>query len=177
MRITFDEVESQRDGWRVALTVTGDDGGVVRYLHGFPHDSMEWRAAEYGIDPADTATLLDLILIEPHLNDDERGTGHALYSAPDIATARADHLARCARAKLRLRVSTRAKGTPLQRVRDESPMDHEVLAVKREHVQQVREQQQVRRVPVAPLSGTERAARLRRQLSPPAIAHDPKGDL
>lgn len=39
------------------------------HLHVFPADTLTWRAAEYGIDPADTTTLLDIVLHEPHLTD------------------------------------------------------------------------------------------------------------
>ncbi|MFG1709250.1 hypothetical protein ACFLIM_39270 [Nonomuraea sp. M3C6] len=54
--------------WGVA-TVRPDGG---RILHTFPHSTLEWRAAEYGIDPADSDTLLDVILHEPYLpNEDD----------------------------------------------------------------------------------------------------------
>jgi hypothetical protein len=176
MRIVVDDVERVGDIWHVALSI--EDGDVTsRMLYAFPVDTMEWRAAEYGIDPADTATLLDIVMTEPHLNAEERDTGHQLHGAPDIPTARADHVARCARAKLRLRMSTRGKGSPLQRVRDGSPMDHEVLDVKRGHVEQVRTHLRAVRAPVATLSGSERAARLRMQLSAPVAEHDVKEDL
>ncbi|WP_440063763.1 hypothetical protein [Streptosporangium sp. OZ121] len=35
------------------------------HMHIFPHSTFEWRAAEYGIDPDDLETLLDVILHEP----------------------------------------------------------------------------------------------------------------
>ncbi|MFI6813287.1 hypothetical protein ACIBG7_12785 [Nonomuraea sp. NPDC050328] len=35
--------------------------------HSFPHVTFEWRAAEYGIDPEDVDTLLDVILYEPYI--------------------------------------------------------------------------------------------------------------
>lgn len=176
MRIVFDDVERVGDIWQVALSIV--DGNVTsRSLYAFPVDTMEWRAAEYGIDPTDTATLLDIVMAEPHLTAEERDTGHQLHAAPDIPTARADHVARCARAKLRLRMSTRGNGSPLARVRDESPMDHEVLAVKADHVRQVRASLRAVRAPAAQLSGSERAARLRMRLSAPAAEHDVKEDL
>lgn len=33
--------------------------------HIFPKNTLAWRAAEYGIDPTDTETLLDIVLHEP----------------------------------------------------------------------------------------------------------------
>jgi hypothetical protein len=166
MKIVFDSVELVRDRWRVAKTLTADDGSSERQLHVFPTDTMEWRAAEYGIDPSDTASLLDVVLTEPHLTPEDWANGSALHTAPDIATARRDHLARCAAVKLRHRMSTRAKGTPLDRVRAESVMDLEVVAVKTAHVSQVREQQLAhrRRLSLAPVP---RAEVLRRQLLGP----------
>lgn len=181
MKITIDTVDfdDRRNHWMAALTVTADDGSTSRTLYAFPHDTMEWRAAEYGIDPADTATLLDIVMAEPHLTAEDWAGGHQLHDAPDIDTARRDHLARCARAKLRCRMSTRAKGSPAERIRTESPMGAEVIAVKREHVARVRAQEAQQRrqtAVVAPvLSDVERAEQLRRSLrmqpAPAAVPH------
>ncbi|MEV6154908.1 hypothetical protein AB0L53_31665 [Nonomuraea sp. NPDC052129] len=41
------------------------DPSGARILHAFPHSTLEWRAAEYGIDPEDIDTLLEVILYEP----------------------------------------------------------------------------------------------------------------
>lgn len=178
MKITVDAVDfdEQRQLWRASLTITADDGSSVRHQHLFPVDTMEWRAAEYGIDPADTATLLDIVLAEPFLTPDDWAAGEQLYTAPDIDTARRDHVARCSAAKLRCRLSTRAKGSPLVRVRDESPLHAEVIELKTELVAQGRRQEATRRrrrVAVAPRSGAERAARLRAQWFPePPAAKD-----
>jgi hypothetical protein len=172
MKISVDTVDfdSRRDHWMVALTMTADDDTTSRMLYVFPHDTMEWRAAEYGLDPADTATLLDIVMAEPHLTAEDWATGHQLHDAPDIDTARVDHLARCARAKLRHRLSTRAKGSPAERIRAESPMGPETIAVKRQIVAQARadEARKRRRVALpAPLSDAERAAQLRRKVRMP----------
>ncbi|SDI50604.1 hypothetical protein SAMN05421505_16112 [Sinosporangium album] len=37
--------------------------------HAFPHSAFEWRCAEYGLDPDDLDTLLDVVLYEPYLPD------------------------------------------------------------------------------------------------------------
>lgn len=171
MKITVDSAETDRDHWKIVYTVVGDDGTTTRLLYALPQDTMEWRAAEYGIEPTDTATLLDIVLVEPHLTPQDWAAGHQLHTAPDIDTARKDHVARCAAAKLRCRLSTRTKGSPLARVQAESPMDLEVIAVKREHVDLARRdiaQQQHRALAVAPKSGANRAAELRARLLPPA---------
>jgi hypothetical protein len=39
------------------------------HLHIFPHNTLEWRCAEYGIDHEDLDTLLTVILHEPFIPD------------------------------------------------------------------------------------------------------------
>lgn len=51
-------------------------------LHVLPHSTFEWRCAEYGIDPDDLDTLLDVVLHEPWIPH----SGDALAWA-DPATA------------------------------------------------------------------------------------------
>ncbi|MER6171372.1 hypothetical protein [Streptosporangium sp. NPDC001681] len=48
--------------WGVRMVLEGMEGS-----HSFPHSTLEWRAAEYGIDPDDVDTLLDVILHEPYM--------------------------------------------------------------------------------------------------------------
>lgn len=59
----------------------------------FHHEALHWRAAEYGIDPADSATLLDVVLCEPHMHGHGAQAPDFVYST-DEAAARAGHLAR-----------------------------------------------------------------------------------
>lgn len=142
MRIQFDQVTTDTSSGLPLWVVDGmqhhDDGSSIRLRHTFPQDTLEWRAAEYGIDPADTATLLDIVLAEPYLTPDDWAAGHRLHDAPDIPTARADHLARCARAKLRHRLATRTAGHPCRRVAAESPLDLEAIELKRALVERAR---------------------------------------
>ena len=171
------ELDEQRQLWYAALTIADDTGATTRMAYAFPTDTMEWRAAEYGIAPGDTATLLDLVLAEPHLTPEEWATGHQLHTAPDLDTARRDHIARCASAKLRCRMSTRTKDSPLDRVRTESVMHPEVIALKAEVVAQARAAQAIGRRKAARAarveSGEERAARLREQFfAPQPMAKD-----
>lgn len=77
----------------VTMDLVQDDGTVIPGTHTFPEDTMEWRAAEYGIDPADLDTLLDIVLHEPHLPDDDQPE-LSLHNAPTIDAARDRHLAR-----------------------------------------------------------------------------------
>jgi hypothetical protein len=48
--------------WMVEATRASDG---QKYRHIFPKATLAYRAAEYGIDPADTDTLIDMILHEP----------------------------------------------------------------------------------------------------------------
>lgn len=82
--------------WRVG--VRGPDGSQREYI--FPLATLEWRAAEYGIDPADIDTLLHVILHEPHLTAPEeegggsRDKGPTLWEATSTTQAHAAHLKR-----------------------------------------------------------------------------------
>lgn len=162
-RVIFKAATTETHGdvemWRIEGMLEHDDGTRVPRIHFMPLDTLEWRAAEYGIDPADTATLLDIVLAEPHLSDEDWAAGHQLHDAPDIATARVDHVARCARAKLRHRISTRTRAAtkdtpavphPCQRVADESPLDLEAIELKRQLVEQARAAHAGTREPAAP---------------------------
>ena len=145
MNITYDRVEGHivRDQpvWVAFGTQTDDDGTMVPYMHQFPCDTLEWRAAEYGIDPADVDTLLDIVLAEPYLTPQDWATGVHLYEHPDadMDTVKADHIARCAKAATRLKLSTKPdkkdkKPHALDRIRDEHSqwVDSEVVELKSE---------------------------------------------
>jgi len=67
------------------------DDGTARAA-GFPHSTLAWRAAEYGIDPSDFDTLLDVVLHEPHMQHTVHDPTF-LYNT-DQDTARAAHLER-----------------------------------------------------------------------------------
>lgn len=54
-------------GGRPCWAVHQRRGDGSNHVHVFPPETLAWRAIEYGIDPADTDTLLELILHEPHM--------------------------------------------------------------------------------------------------------------
>lgn len=63
--------EMYLDGERIIalLDVTDDDGNTTRLAYLLPTDTIEWRAAEYNLDPvADAELLTDIVLFEPHVN-------------------------------------------------------------------------------------------------------------
>jgi hypothetical protein len=91
------------------VTLLKADGNTHDVL--MPTVALEWRAAEYGIDPADVDTLLDVILHEPHIPmvDDGSGLRYAdngpdLLSADSTDDARAAHLARIKASPVRINV-------------------------------------------------------------------------
>ena len=68
------------------VDVTDDAGNTTRLSHFFPPDTMEWRVAEYDLDPvADADLILDIVLFEPHI---EIPTDKMLYKT-DRAAAKA----------------------------------------------------------------------------------------
>ena len=115
------------------------DGDTYRHI--FPKATLAYRAAEYGVNPADTDTLIDIILHEPFAPspDDQltagedpaiaaglmspaivsRGTVRAgdlrpttLYSAATTDEAREAHLLRIQYAKTHTAKLVPAKGKP-----------------------------------------------------------------
>lgn len=54
------EHPTKPDFWEVHV----DRGGGIKWAHVFPKNLLDWRAAEYGIDPADVDTLVDIALHE-----------------------------------------------------------------------------------------------------------------
>lgn len=158
--IRHTEVLLQGEHWFVRTLKMMDSGEEEESCHTLPLDTMEWRAAEYGIDPSDVETLLDIVLVEPYLTPGEWSEGFRLGDAPTIEVARQDHIARIAKAKLRLRISTRkidpearaarseaAPGDPLptnflDRLRYESPMDPEIILIKESNVREHRSRKQ-----------------------------------
>ena len=171
---TILEVQDWGDKWQVVYIIehVPEPGDADQQVwaeqggHCFPKDIFEWRAAEYDIDPSDMDTLIDIVLAEPFLEDGDFTAGEGLFDAPDLETAREAHKARCARGKLRGRVATRGKiaqkGGLLHKIRTQSPMHEEVLAVKREHTRRQFKGAKAERS--SQVTGETRAKGLRKQL-------------
>ncbi|MFC6884678.1 MULTISPECIES: hypothetical protein [Actinomadura] len=128
------------------VTLVRPDGG--RSGHVFPKSTLEWRAAEYGIDPDDIEALLDIVLHEPYLPDPgptpegARGAGAAPAAVPNVQAAagdlaavrraRAVHLERIAGLKRTgVRVVQDEDADPLKAIRDHHGVDPERVAEKR----------------------------------------------
>jgi hypothetical protein len=166
MKIEFlSAMDDGKGHFIVQRRITNDQDDVAEGVHIFPYDILEWRAAEYGIDPSDVDTLLDIVLAEPYLSPDEWKTGPQLYVDPDtdLSEVRQAHLSRCARVKLANRISTRGKSAdPLTLVRETHQMDAGAVSIKRQLVDQGREQR--RRAVKEKQTGSGRIARLQAEL-------------
>lgn len=150
---------SGRECWQVFyLDENGD-----RHSHTFPKDTLSWRAAEYGIDPADVDTLLDIVLHEPHVEHVEPGapqmaargfvgkatgvdTSLTIMTADTVDDAREAHLARIAAVKERVTIGgpqVVARGfaaapDPFGLIRQAYQPDHEAVAEMRAQVEAAR---------------------------------------
>lgn len=121
----------EREGELLHADLTRPDG--LPHRQTFPVDTLEWRAAEYDIDPADTDTLLDMVLSEPFLDPDPDDPALSLFDAPDIEQARAHHLKKVAK------VQVDKDPKAWEDVKGHCVMHPEALDLKREHVRRVRE--------------------------------------
>lgn len=146
---TIMEIQDWGDKWQVVYVrefvpeTPGEEAWAEQAGHCFPKDVFEWRAAEYDIDPADMDTLLDVVLSEPFIDPGDVKPGERLHDAPTIEEARRAHLARCSKAKLKARITTRTAalrnaGGLLDQLKAQSPMDTEVMQIKRQTVQEMR---------------------------------------
>ncbi|WP_406444575.1 hypothetical protein OHB14_36790 [Streptomyces sp. NBC_01613] len=133
---TVESVEERRHGdtdcWHV-VTRAADGHGLT---HVFPKVTLEWRAAEYGIDPADVDTLLDVVLHEQLLDE---GTAAAiapdLFEASSTTRARNAHLARLGAHKEKSeRIILDGKNKPLDAIRARPGISTDGVRAKRELV-------------------------------------------
>lgn len=127
------------DVWILATRLPGGD----LFHHVFPVDTLEWRAAEYGIDPDDVDQLLAIVLAEPWMADGhDHNHEHSLHNAPTIDQAREHHLGR-----VRQVHDQRRWNVPpgvRRRIRDESPRDHDTIRLKARLVNHQRAQHRQR---------------------------------
>src|SRR5690349_8643049 len=116
--IISSRVDDTPRGPIATVVIDVGEAGVKPVLHIFPLDILEWRAAEYGIDPTDTEQLLDFVLHEPYLTDEP-----VVHTAASPAAARVLHREQIAAAKaaghgLRPAVAAGRQGDALQPIRD-----------------------------------------------------------
>lgn len=96
--ITAVKLINQGSSWRIEHTA--DIGMVARI---FTVSAIDLRAAEYGFDPDDSKTVLDVILHESHLTSD--GDHPKFLVNTDADTAREYYLQQIADVKTRVQYS------------------------------------------------------------------------
>lgn len=156
--------ENSPNIWVIAKEIRDGVGPVVRMAQAFPEDTLEWRVAEYDLDPNDKDTLIDILLYEHHLDDGiDPDHPSSLAHAVTVSEAREFHLSRIKAKKGTGKVQTRKRApnenaisrtrsprlllidsgddpdTPLDILKRELPIDPDLVEVKREHVRQQRE--------------------------------------
>jgi hypothetical protein len=147
----FEEPNGAVDCWYVITRAPGD-GGIT---HVFPKAAFEWRAAEYGIDPQDTATLLDVILHEQLMDDDEAALlKKDVSAARSTAGARQAYSDRLDMLKQRTRIVLDGKNNPLDTIRAKPGISADGVRVKRETVDTARWLNQYGSLPIRPASPT-----------------------
>lgn len=85
---TREVIEVEREGsiWRVAMQTPSG-----KFLYVFPVSTIDLRAAEYGMDPTDSKTMLDIILHEHYITGHEHTHPKFVYNT-DEKTAREHYL-------------------------------------------------------------------------------------
>ncbi|MBO0654235.1 hypothetical protein J1792_16080 [Streptomyces triculaminicus] len=85
MTIKYTVIDVAEDTQRELWQVTYETADGQRHAHHFPKATLEWRAAEYGLD--DPAEILEVILHEPHVPREPAGAPVSLTSTTARAVA------------------------------------------------------------------------------------------
>jgi hypothetical protein len=140
------------------VDVTDDEGTLTRVAHFIPYEAAEWRIAEYDLDPADTDTVVDVLLWEAHAHADVPEELR-LHAAPTVEAAREALLGAV---QARKGVARASKAGPEAEARQRlialCPVDEEVVAAKRQHVQNMRASVTAARPASPPLAADRLAA-------------------
>lgn len=166
----------------VVKEIIEDDDSVNLNLHSFDAETLEWRAAEYGIEDLDE--LVEIVLLEPFIEDVK-----CLHVSSEeaLSTTRA----RVAELKLKMLSQTKMKASvrntlvtagvdqvyvdavannPFQVIKDNSFVTPETLKLKRAHVAKTREG--IKKDKQVKVQGRDRLAALRSSLEPKAAKQD-----
>ena len=122
-KVTIDNVTLSDDKtvWEILVTQTHDSEAYpsVEVKIIIPVDLIAWRVAEYGLDPADVDTLIDVMICERYLPPEKMQPHNVpLWNESTISNARAKYMDMITQTKLKYRISTREKDNPLNTVRE-----------------------------------------------------------
>lgn len=171
---------SETGKFEVAKQVTKDDGTSTLVLHFFAPETLEWRAAEYGIDPADVDTLIDVVMHEQYIDEAplwtsanrEEAKERLLSKISGIKTTRPRGLARATSVARTKRLSdagvaakyvAAAEQDPVEFIKQNCEICPDVVQVIAEHVDRLRAAKKTRQ----PNTGASRAEQVRMRLTPP----------
>lgn len=169
MRISLGEAHNDGRGHVVIKReITHDNGFVEQGCYIFPEDTLEWRAAEYDLDPSDMDSIMEIVLAECHLDPVPDEDMPVLFTADTIVEARTKHVDRCGKTRDKHFGNERARGkkvTPsTSNWKELFVMDPEALELKKEIVAKARRSVREQRRAAKDNPGAERIARLRNQL-------------
>lgn len=111
-----------------------DVEGALPWIYVIPHSTFFHRSAEYGIDPSDFDTLLDIAIHEHHFELSH--TDPTFLYNTDEKTAREAHLARVDAAKKR--VTHEDPANLLNVIRNAYDLNDPILAEARRRMKEVR---------------------------------------
>lgn len=129
MKLTVRNVDKKvlDDGrllWRVRYDAEDlQEGEMPTFYHHFLEDQISYYMAAYDLDSVEET--LDFILADPFHDED---IGIALLNSSDQKEEGVAHRARCARAKLRVRLSSRGITNPLEMIRSSYVQSPEKIA-------------------------------------------------
>jgi hypothetical protein len=121
------DLSDDKTTWEIVVIQTHTKEALPEYEVKLiiPVDLMAWRVAEYGLDSGDLDTLIDIMICERYLPPQEMQPNTVpLWNAPTIEEARSKYLQLITNTKLKYRISTREKDSPLGRVKQMTPEMH-----------------------------------------------------
>lgn len=126
------------------------DGTLENGVFIFPDDTLEWRAAEYDLDPGDLDLLMEIVIAECYVTPDSDHDMPALFTMATVADARAHHLAKCEEIRQKhfpksKRIRSGARHVPEGDWQQHFVMHEEALSLKKKIVTRARLQVNIAR--------------------------------
>lgn len=146
-KIEILDVTSDDSKWHIIYEETADDGAVKKVKLVAPLDMMEWRAAEYNLNPNNIDQLIDIILCEQYIPQSHFESDKGLFKVGDIAEARAEYLRLIAEIKWHYRLTTRRKDSPVSYIRNRAIHNPSAIALKGANVMLQRHVQGAEKLP------------------------------
>lgn len=156
--------------WRLQIEHTNDNGEIERGVLVMPADAIEWRIAQFNVD-AETAAKLIMTRrftgVKDNVYDDEptRSASRSLalsHMEEALGDGAITWAAEAASEPVAGAIVDSLDGDPLTTLIENSPVDDEHIAVKREFLDAARGERRRRQVEQAPIEDAASGPRLRR---------------